>query len=229
MSRATPDTETESRYRALANATRRHLLRLLEDAEAPQPVTVLADAIGLHSNTVRGHLDIMVEAGLVDRFTEDRDRPGRPCTLYGPTEPASPEEGGYRFLAEILAGSITTMSPEPSKVAEDAGRAWGAYLVEKPAPFERFESDETFTRIMTSLTDLGFEPEGEWDGSRTEILLHDCPFRDVARTRTDIVCSVHLGLMKGMSEEMGGAIRFEGLEPFAQPSLCIAHATRNDE
>lgn len=227
MSRVTIGINADARYRALADGTRRRLLRLLEDAGEPMQVTVLAEAVGLHPNTVRGHLDLLAEAGLVDRFSEERDRPGRPRVLYTPAERVTTGEEGYRFLAEILAGSIKAMSPDPSKVAEEAGRAWGTYLAEKPAPFETFDPIDALERILTTLEDLGFEPEGEMNGTIAEILLHDCPFRDVARNKSDVVCSVHLGLMKGLSEEMGGAIEIESLEPFAEPSLCIAHVKRN--
>lgn len=223
MARVTFGIRMEARYRALADATRRRLLRLLEDADGPQQVTVLAEAVGLHPNTVRGHLDLLVEAGLVDRVSEERDRPGRPRVLYKPAQRVTTGEEGYRFLAEILAGSIKAMSSEPDRIAEEAGRAWGSYLAEKPAPFEEFDAGEILERIVTTLTDLGFEPESRLNGPGVEILLHDCPFREIAKARTDVVCSVHLGLMRGMSEEMGGNVQVRSLEPFARPSLCIAH------
>jgi predicted ArsR family transcriptional regulator len=78
-------------------------------------------------------------------------------------------------------------------------------------------------QIVTTLSELGFAPVEQPDDRRTLIRLHDCPFRDVARTRGDVVCSVHLGIMRGMVEELGGSVSVDDLLPFVEPSLCIAH------
>ena len=45
-----------------------------------------------------------------------------------------------------------------------------------------------------SENELGFEPEAETDD---RIRLTRCPLLDVARTDSDIVCSLHLGLVLG--------------------------------
>ena len=49
---------------------------------------------------------------------------------------------------------------------------------------------------MTNLLDeIGFQPELTPDG--TAILLHHCPFHELARDRPEIVCNIHLGLLRG--------------------------------
>ena len=90
-------------YRALADPTRRHLLRLLDDSEEPLEVGAMSEQVGLHPNTVRDHLNVLSQAGLVTRTAEKRTRPGRPKMLYeaAPHETRSPGAEGYRFLAEV--------------------------------------------------------------------------------------------------------------------------------
>ena len=77
-----------------------------------------------------------------------------------------------------------------------------------------------------TLAELGFEPENRESDCATEVRLHDCPFREIALTRGDVVCSVHEGLLMGMLEEMGGTVGVDGLDPFVEPSLCITRMSR---
>ena len=59
----------ELRYRALADPTRRHLLRILDDAGVPMHPRELGDRLGLHVNTLRGPLDLLARAELAERVT----------------------------------------------------------------------------------------------------------------------------------------------------------------
>lgn len=220
----------EAKYRALADPNRRHLLRLIEDAEGPVEVAELARRIGLHPNTVRDHLELLEEAGLVERTTEERSRPGRPKVLYrpGPRETRAPGSEGYKFLAEVLASWIQGSADRPAAAAEEAGRVWGRQLVDHPSPFAAVDAAAATEEVVTVLAQLGFGPEeSDCDGS-TVVELHDCPFRDIAHSWGDVVCSVHLGLLRGVAEESGGAVSIDSLEPFVEPSLCRVRLSRRD-
>lgn len=218
---------SESTYRALADPNRRHLLRLLDDAGGPLDVATLSDGVGLHPNTVREHLALLGQAGLVTHTTEKQSRPGRPRLLYeaSPREMRSPESEGYRFLAEVLAGYMKATLADPAAAAEEAGRVWGRYLVERPAPFDPPDTTRVVDQMVTTLAELGFAPEPRREGKRIQVRLHDCPFRDMAHPHGDVVCSVHLGILRGMAEELGGEVSVEDLLPFVEPSLCIARMT----
>lgn len=230
MSNETIGKQRELTYKALADPTRRHLLRLLDDADTPLEVNVLADQTGLHRNTIRDHLEMLRRSGLVTRTAEDRDRPGRPKMLYSaaPLEMRSPGFEGYRFLAEILASYMQANLEDPAKIAEEAGRAWGRYLVERPQPFAEPDSLQVVDQIVTTLGELGFSPEETAHDEGFNVKLHDCPFREVARARTDIVCGVHLGILRGMAEELGGSAAITDLKPFVEPSLCLVEIEARD-
>ena len=213
----------ELTYRALADPSRRHLLRLLDDAGRALDVDELSDLIELHPNTVRAHLELLRHAGMVTRSAEHRSRPGRPKMLYRSTPRAtrSPVSEGYQFLAEVLASCMQAHLPDASAVAEEAGRAWGRYMVGTPEPFAPPVTG-VVEQMVTALAQFGFAPEETEDGDRTLLRLHDCPFREVARSRSEVVCAVHLGILRGMAEELGGSVTVEGLQPFVEPSLCHA-------
>ncbi|HEY8951402.1 MAG TPA: hypothetical protein VIP78_02435, partial [Candidatus Dormibacteraeota bacterium] len=58
------------------------------------------------------------------------------------------------------------------------------------------------------------------------ILLHRCPFREVAESNQQVVCAVHLGMLKGALTEMGAPLEATRLDPFVEPTLCVAHLGR---
>lgn len=216
----------ELRYKALADPTRRHLLRVMDDSTVPMAIDELAARLGLHVNTIRGHVDLLEQARLVERTVERRSTPGRPRILFAaaPRDARSPTGEGYRFLAEILSTWIEDASETPAADAEAAGERWGRHLVrdtDGPVSAER-----AIGQVMTTFAELGFQPERtETDDSErpgTLLQLHDCPFRDLARDQSNIVCSVHAGLLRGMLAELGGGVTLDELRPFVAPSLCVA-------
>lgn len=207
-----------TRHRALAEPSRAHILETLAGAGEPLDAVELARRVGLHPNTVRWHLGVLADAGLVTSSPEHRTRPGRPRIVFTPAGEA--EESGrrdYRLLAAVLAGSLSG-SPEGPAAAERAGNAWGRYLVERPPPLARLDADAAADRVVHLLAEHGFEPERE-DG---DVVMRRCPFHDLAEQHGDVVCAVHLGLIRGALSEIGAPVTVTRLEPFVEPGLCRA-------
>jgi predicted ArsR family transcriptional regulator len=71
--------------------------------------------------------------------------------------------------------------------------------------------------------ELGFEPELDNDGSHRQILLHACPFHAVASKHPNVVCAMHLGLLKQTLADFDAPVEAIKLDPFVTPHLCIAH------
>jgi len=203
--------------------SRARVLGALQDAASWLGVNEVAERLGLHPNTVRFHLDALVDAGAVERVTEERDQPGRPRALYS-ARPDADRVGkrSYRLLAEILAGYVAAETPEPGKAAAQAGRAWGSYLADRPPPFRRVDADAAIGQLTRTLDDIGFAPEPDGSGGTRRILLRHCPFRETAVEHREVVCSVHLGLMQGLLGELRAPVRVERLDPFVEPHLCVA-------
>ncbi|MBM3675922.1 MAG: helix-turn-helix transcriptional regulator, partial [Actinobacteria bacterium] len=92
--------------KALGDETRFELYRRLAASPRPLAVSALAEACGLHPNTVRVHLDRMREAGLVEVETVHRGTVGRPGHRYfvASGSPAlASEPGAHVMLAGLLA------------------------------------------------------------------------------------------------------------------------------
>ncbi|MBB1151661.1 helix-turn-helix transcriptional regulator [Amycolatopsis dendrobii] len=205
--------------RALGES-RARVLAALRSAGSPVAVQDVAEQVGLHANTARFHLDGLVGSGLAERRAEDRTRPGRPRTVYvAIAEEAAEGRRSYRLLAEMLTGLIAENVADPGKAAESAGEAWGRYLADRPPPTRLVDEAEGIRRLSTVLSGAGFAPEPGGDVIR----LRHCPFREIAEERRDVVCGLHLGLMRGVLDEVRAPLTAERLEPFVEPSLCLAH------
>ena len=212
-------------HKALADAGR---FRILEELRAAGPLDAheLGRRVGLHPNTVRSHVDQLERARLVRSLTAPPAGRGRPRVLYeASAEPPPGPDTGYRLLAQVLASYLSS-ADDPAGMAESAGRAWGSYLAEKPAPFAAVSPEEATRKVIDLFDELGFLPEAAGDAERPRILLHRCPFRQVAESNPEVACSVHLGMLRGALEELGAPLEATTLEPFVEPSLCVAHLAR---
>lgn len=227
-------------HRVLSGVSRVAVLEVLRVSAGPLDVQTLAALVGLHPNTVRSHLDQLVEAGLVESAVQTRKTPGRPRLLFCATAPpdAGPESS-YQVLAEILANGIREGGPAPGSVAAEAGRRWGHQVERRrDGGVDPVDDARALDRIVTLLDDVGFAPAiaaaapsptagaGAAASARVEatvIELHRCPFYDVAREHTDVVCAVHLGLIQGALDQMQAPPTTIRLEPFVRPDLCLVH------
>ncbi len=217
------ESETDARHAALAVVSRRRLLEVLQSAPAPMAVAELAAAVGLHVTTARFHLDLLQRARLVRRVAKSEEgavRLGRPRQLFAAAVDSEAVEG-YRELAAVLAGVLAAESDSGVKSAEEAGRRWAVAQV----PVEEALSWEDGTRRVGELFErLGFATRLVDRGPFRHLELHGCPFRDLAREFPQVVCSVHLGLLREALHRLGvpAGPQGVGLRPFVQPDLCIA-------
>lgn len=210
---------TASLHRALADERRRQIVEELRTAPAGLDVAELARRVGLHQNTVRWHLGILGDAGVVvvGSHAAERSAPGRPRILYT-LSPEAPSDGRdeYRLLATILTGTVAA-SPDGPARAEEAGRAWGRYLVDKPLPLVRVTDEQATGDVVELLDSQGFAPEQAEDGIR----MGRCPFHELAETNPQVVCAVHKGLIDGALDELGSDLRVEALDVFVEPDVCL--------
>ena len=213
------------RHRALADPSRARILAELA-GEGPLDARQLAARVGLHVNTVRVHLNALAEAGLVSSGTLPPRGRGRPRVAYRATAEVG-DDGGrrYRLLAEILTTLAARFGRKAGDQLVEIGESWGRYMVESPPPFGSLTDDEAVGRLLALLDDVGFRSELE-TGRRRRIRMRPCPFLELARAHQEIICPIHLGLMRGALSESGATTRVTRLEPFVQPDLCVAHLAR---
>lgn len=199
------------------STSRAALLAKLYDQPEPVTLAALLRVTGLHENTVREHLDGLERAGLVHRHRAVPNGRGRPAWLYQAVDIDGPV-ADYAGLAAALARSIVRTSDHPAQAATIAGEEWGHELARNrgAVPSTALVARQ---QALTVLNDLGFESETD-DQEPAEVRLTRCPLLEAAYRHTEVVCAVHLGIVRGVLEENGADPTGTQLFPFAEPHAC---------
>ena len=187
----------------------------------PTTMAALAQATGLHENTVREHLDGLLGLGLAVRSRAEPSGRGRPAWLYEATDADPDARSEYAGLASALAQAIHHRSSTPVDDAVAAGRAWGRDLARGRAAGPQQSATAARREVVELFDDLGFAPET--DARATSARLTRCPLLEAAHRYPDVVCGVHLGLTRAAMEEYGAASDGVRLLPFAEPGACRLH------
>ena len=85
---------------------------------------------------------------------------------------------------------------------------------------------EPVEKVLGLLDELGFAPLLEDEAGGRRILMRRCPLLHDGGPDTAVVCPAHLGLIEDVLAELGAAEEVTGLEPFAEPSLCVLSLRR---
>jgi predicted ArsR family transcriptional regulator len=180
--------------------------------------------VGLHITTVRFHLEHLERSGLIRRSVERAGARGRPRVLFVAAPPAR-AEGAQRDLTDALASALAADPDGGRSRAIRAGEAWSEHFGVELAAAASTEAGAA--PLLDLLDRLGFDPElmpggqSPTDRPGRTIELHACPFRDEARRNPQVVCSVHLGLLRGAARTLGHEAGDTDLRPFVRPELCI--------
>lgn len=207
--------------------TRRAVLDTLRAATGPMHPLEVATRLGVHANTVRRHLDILEATGQARRRPEQRVDPGRPRVLYEATEEHCGTRlcDGNRFLARMLTAYVELTHEDPRTGGREAGEAWGRHLVEAE-PFHRLDPMIALDRAFAVLDELGYEPSVHTarEGELTTVL-GSCPFPELAEAFPDVVCSLHLGLLRGALSQLGSNMSVTAFAPVASGGHCTVEYT----
>jgi predicted ArsR family transcriptional regulator len=200
---------------ALGDETRALLYRELAGSPRPLGAPQLAERLGLHTNTVRMHLERMREAGLVEVESVHRGTVGRPQHVYALASGAPGVDFDPPSHA-VLAGLLAAMAERLGGDAVDAeatGHEWGRQSV------RRTRSGTCVDALVQQLTALGFDPSVEEDGDGTRVTFLQCPFRDLAEAYPELVCNLHRGMCAGTLESAGGG-NMEHFSTLYDPDPC---------
>lgn len=191
----------------ISTYSRVQILHLLQ-TRAERTIGELCAATGLHANTIREHLQRLIEGGYVIPATERRTTRGRPRTLYS---------------------AVTGAPGASSPVARDKAKAAAARgdllrrMIPGTAPELDREAVYQLDALVEHLEESGFEPVV--DGAALTVDLGPCPHAAGRPEDRPVLCRVHLGLMKGVLAEAGGPLAATAADG-AAPSGCTVQLTR---
>ena len=175
----------------ISSYSRVQILHLVQ-TRSDRTIAELCDATGLHANTVREHLQRLIDGGYVVAQSERRTTRGRPRTLYS--------------AATGAPGSSSPVARDKAKAAAKRGDLLRRML---PAAASELgaEADGQLDALIEHLEESGFEPIV--DDEQLTLDLSPCPHAAAHADDRPLLCQVHLGLMQGVLAEAGGPLAAE--------------------
>ena len=207
----------------LAEPTRRALYDYVTGRQKWVSREQAADAIGIQRGVAAHHLDRLAADGLLEtdyqRLNERRGPgAGRPAKVYRrtPSEiavslPPRQYELAGRVLADAVDRSQRTGIPI-SRAIDEAARG-EAKVIAADTNAElggRASATARRARLFAELRARGFEPETLDDGVT---VLHNCPFHQLAKHHTELICGMNLCLLDTLVSELDGTGLRAALEP----------------
>jgi predicted ArsR family transcriptional regulator len=162
----------------------------------------VAELAGVHANVARGHLDLLVEAGLSHHTWRRNPAGGRPAKAYEAV-PSHVEEG-TTLVADMLATLIEETGPamEPARrIAEATGERLGRRIRTSD---EVLSFDDQIPLLLRALSEVSggvrvVDRGEDW----VEFEDVDCPFKGIAAAHPEIVCSLDKSLKAGVMRALG--------------------------
>jgi predicted ArsR family transcriptional regulator len=197
---------------ALGDRTRAAILSVVRE-RGSATVAELTAAFAMNHNTIRGHLGILRDAGLlIEEPVTGRGR-GRPALSYR-ISPGALERwqgpGPHEELSLMLLDIVTD-----GATPRAAGRRAGARLAAE-SPVDRARAgaagvgngcDDPVDVLVAVTRRLGFEPRRMRAGDADLLVLARCPFAAGARMAPEVVCELHRGIAEGVCEATGATVR----------------------
>jgi predicted ArsR family transcriptional regulator len=192
-----------------------------QEIERGGPLTIsqIAQRTRLHVNTVRDHLNTLYQDGRIHFDHKKAPGRGRPAQIWSVADPKT--RTPYAGLAAALASALAESGSNASRLAREAGRAWGESVAQDRTE-KRINNLDLEQEICEVLREQGFAPEARDEHSYT---LGRCPLRAVAGVQPDIVCAVHAGMIEGLASARQAPGQAE-LLPLVEPCTCMLRFRR---
>lgn len=197
--------------------SRTRVLAAVEQSAESVTVEQIAERTGLHANTVRGHLDVLLATGAVTRTPADTKGRGRPRWLY---HSAAPKASPFQFLAEALTAQLAR-TQDPG-LADNAAERWSHALPELPVADD---PDEAVAAAAQALNRLGFIAETNAVGDAISVT--GCPYADLVDDNP-VICDIHTALVVRLLAQTGQPVTLESMDVWARRGVCVAHLNRPD-
>lgn len=211
----------------------REVLNVLQSFPDGARAIEVADRLGMHVNTARGHLDELVSKDAVRVVTAPANGRGRPSLIFRVRIPDNREVANeYVTLIELLISILSdqeTMSPEDTDKARQIGRYWARQMKLDGQAFDSM--DDAVDMLYQKLREMGFDPnvrsedgpDGEDCDGSTVLALNACPFvTEQGKRPSPFICAIHEGFMR---EALGDLPEHPdkvviSLRPFDAPGQC---------
>lgn len=200
-----------------AQESRARIQQVIETATEPMTVEMIVEATGLHTNTVRGHLDVLLAGDVISREPAESPGRGRPRWLY---RAASPKASPFQFLAQAL--TVQLARADSAEFAEGAAERWAKAFPDLPIAFS---PDEAVEETTEALNRLGFNAIASPVGDAISVT--GCPYAELVDDNP-VICDIHTALVVRLLDQTGQSVTLDSMDIWARRGMCVARLKRPD-
>jgi predicted ArsR family transcriptional regulator len=174
----------------------------------------LADAAGVHLNTIRTHVASLERAELLVSTQKPATGPGRPATEYRLADGWALSSTDFLELAGLLAAALARNRPDAASLRA-TGADWGRYLAGRPG------RREIAAELPRALERVGFHAAVSGEVVR----ISGCPCAVVSPDHPEVVCALATGLVEGVLAASGSELRVAEHDNHPERRRCTLRLT----
>ena len=193
---------------AVADPVRLRVLRHLSHGRTAS-LADLADAAGVHVNTVRPRIAELEDSAVIERVPGAPSGRGRPTIGYRLAAGWSVPTSDFRGLAQLLA-AVALRAHARGRDLRAVGSEWGRYLQGRPGGHDVHED------LPQALEQLGFDARVE----DSALLLDSCPCRLVLPDHPELVCELAVAVAQGVLDGSGSGLTVGEREHDVERRTC---------
>lgn len=187
-------------FRGLTQPRRLLLLRAIQQ-DPGRRAAALAEESGIPLNTVRDHLRVLEDEGLIRSETQHHGGRGRPPVVFHP-------------VRDVRSNAVARTRVEG---ATNRGRLLRAVSREEQ-PTLGTSAQRQVDVLYEHLDDAGLSPVV--DDANLTFDLAPCHYRDLLDEDQALVCGVHAQLVRDVLQHTSGPLEMERLDPFVTRDAC---------
>ena len=188
----------------------------LEATSEALSVEQVAEITGLHPNSVRTQLNLLVASALAERHPLPAAGRGRRRLGYR----LNPNAGPLGALAAALATELKEAAD--AEALKRMATTWAGLVMDQmnaDTPAAAVEN------VTSALDQLGFD--AEVGGIGDEVLLRHCPYASLVREHP-IVCDLHAAVVSQLLHGTGQPVELASLDVYPVPDVCVVRLKRPD-
>lgn len=203
----------------------REVLTTLQQFPDGARAVEIAEQLGMHVNTVRGHLEELLQQEAVRSISSPAQGRGRPSLIFQVRIPDNRSVAReYISLIEVMVSTLgDSARPDAESMARarELGRQWARHMSSAGHNWSTIE--EALTPLFHRLRDMGFDPSAQIDEATgsADLALLSCPFVAGDLPPSPFVCAIHEGFIR---ETVGTESPLQiSLRPFDGEGRCTVN------
>ncbi|HYP72863.1 MAG TPA: helix-turn-helix domain-containing protein [Microbacterium sp.] len=190
-------------HRGLAQPSRLQVAALVMEQPGIS-LAELSEQTELHANTLRDHVRVLTDEGIIRSEVEHRAMRGRPRALYYPVDAATANEAAQKRIddAKRHGDLLRRIAPDAEPVTHDLDQ----------------DAVHQLDALYEHLDEVGLDPTLAEDD--LEVALRPCAFHTLVAGHREVLCRVHEGLIRDVLDRAGGPIEIDRLLPLVNEHRC---------